>query len=217
MNVDNNSENNSPPSKIRLEHVISFSDAIFAFSITFMAISIQLPNLSVNNLTEQQLMSKLLQVGLQFEIYAVSFMIIGIYWISYHLVFNQIKLSHSILVWLNLLFLFFITLISFATYLDFKYSHFHIVFILFASILTVTGSLLVFIWLHALKEKILIDSAMNRFQRRLMFYDLIIPPLIFLISIGVSFIDVAVAQYLWILVFVAKIVTRRRFSRIHNF
>jgi response regulator RpfG family c-di-GMP phosphodiesterase len=27
--------------KIRLEHVISFSDAIFAFSITFMAISIQ--------------------------------------------------------------------------------------------------------------------------------------------------------------------------------
>ena len=54
MNVDNNSENNSPPSKIRLEHVISFSDAIFAFSITFMAISIQLPNLSVNNLTEQQ-------------------------------------------------------------------------------------------------------------------------------------------------------------------
>jgi hypothetical protein len=51
----------------------------------------------------------------------------------------------------------------------------------------------------------------------LMFYDLIIPPLIFLISIGVSFIDVAVAQYLWILVFIAKIVTRRRFSKIHNF
>ena len=159
MNVDNNSENNSPPSKIRLEHVISFSDAIFAFSITFMAISIQLPNLSVNNLTEQQLMSELLQVGLQFEIYAVSFMIIGIYWISYHLVFNQIKLSHSILVWLNLLFLFFITLISFATDLDFKYSQFHIVFILFASILTITGSLLVFIWLHALKQKILIDCS----------------------------------------------------------
>ena len=182
-----------------------------------MAISIQLPNLPHNNLTEQQLMSKLLQVGSQFEIYAVSFMIIGIYWISYHRVFNQIKLSPSILVWLNLLFLFFITLISFATDLDFKYSHFHIVFILFASILTITGSLLVFIWLDALKQKILIDSAMNKFQRRLMFYDLIIPPLIFLISIGVSFIDFAVAQYLWIFIFVAKIVTRRTFSKIRNF
>jgi hypothetical protein len=29
--------------KIKLEHVISFSDAIFAFSITFMAISKILP------------------------------------------------------------------------------------------------------------------------------------------------------------------------------
>jgi hypothetical protein len=36
-----------------------------------------------------------------------------------------IRRSHSILIWLNLLFLFFITLISFATYLDFKYGNFH--------------------------------------------------------------------------------------------
>ena len=68
MNVDNNSENDGPQSKLRLEHVISFSDAIFAFSITFMAISIQLPNLPANNLTEEQLMSKLLQVGPQWDL-----------------------------------------------------------------------------------------------------------------------------------------------------
>jgi uncharacterized membrane protein len=100
--------------KIRLEHVISFSDAIFAFSITFMAISIQIPNLPLNNMTEQQFITKLLQLLPQFEIYALSFMIVGIYWISYHRVFNYIRRSHSILIWLNLLFLFFITLISFA-------------------------------------------------------------------------------------------------------
>ena len=39
--------------KIRLEHVIPFSDAIFAFSITFMAISIQIPNMP-ENLTQTQ-------------------------------------------------------------------------------------------------------------------------------------------------------------------
>ena len=33
--------------KIRLEHVISFADAIFAFLITFMAISIQIPDLLI--------------------------------------------------------------------------------------------------------------------------------------------------------------------------
>jgi uncharacterized membrane protein len=199
--------------KIRLEHVISFSDAIFAFSITFMAISIQIPNLPLNNMTEQQFITKLLQLLPQFEIYALSFMIVGIYWISYHRVFNYIRRSHSILIWLNLLFLFFITLISFATYLDFKYGNFHIVFVLYASILTITGSMLVFIW-HASKENLLIDKTMSTFQRRFMLYDLTIPPGIFLISIGISFIDIQVAQYFWLLVFVVKIVARKRYSEI---
>ncbi len=79
LNKDVDDDNS--PSKIRLEHVISFSDAIFAFSITFMAISIQIPNLPLNNMTEQQFITKLLQLLPQFEIYAVSFMIVGIYWI----------------------------------------------------------------------------------------------------------------------------------------
>jgi uncharacterized membrane protein len=207
-NIDNLSR------KIRLEHLISFSDAIFAFSITFMAISIQIPNFPVNHMTEQQFMSKLLQLGPQLEIYAVSFMIVGVYWISYHQVFNLIKLSHAILVWLNLLFLFFITLISFGTDLDFKYGTFHSVFVIFASILAITGSLLVFIWLSASKDNLLIDKTMGSIQRRLMLYELSIPPGIFLISIGISFIDIRVAQYLWILVFVTKIFTRKRFSKI---
>jgi hypothetical protein len=92
--------------------------------------------------------------------------------------------------------------------------YFHIVFVLYASTLTVTGSLLVFIWLHATRENLLIDKAMSRFQRRFMLYDLTLPPGIFMISIGISFVDIQVAQYFWILVFVAKIVARKRFSEI---
>ena len=63
-----NGNNNNSSRKIRLEHVISFSDAIFAFSITFMAISIQIPNLPLNHITEQQFISKLLQLLPQFEL-----------------------------------------------------------------------------------------------------------------------------------------------------
>jgi PleD family two-component response regulator len=40
--------------KIRLEHVISFSDAIFAFSISFMAISIQSMLVLDDDLTSSQ-------------------------------------------------------------------------------------------------------------------------------------------------------------------
>ena len=128
-------------SRVRLDHVISFSDAIFAFSITFMALSIQIPNLS-SNLTQIELIDKILHLRPQFEIYAISFLIIGIYWISYHQIFNHIRASHSVLIWVNLAFLFFITLISFATSLQTVYPLYHIVFLLSAIIITITGSLL---------------------------------------------------------------------------
>lgn len=205
---------NNSSRKIRLEDLKSFSDAIFAFSITFMAISIVVPNIPIGHMTEQQFVSKLLQLTPQFEIYAISFMVVGVFWISYHHIFNYIRLSHSVLVWLNLLFLFFITLISFATDLYFNYGNFHIVFVLYASILTVTGSLLLFIWLHGSKENLLVDKTMNIFQRKLTLYDLAIPPVIFLISIGISFIDIQAAQYFWILLIAAKIIVRRRYSEI---
>jgi hypothetical protein len=41
--------NNITSSKVRLEHVISFSDAIFAFSMTFMAISTPTTALSMTS------------------------------------------------------------------------------------------------------------------------------------------------------------------------
>lgn len=212
--MNNGYDANNLSREIRLEDLKSFSDAIFAFSITFMAISIVVPNIPTDHMTEQQFVSKLLQLTPQFEIYAISFMVVGVFWISYHHIFNYIRLSHSVLVWLNLLFLFFITLISFATDLYFKYGNFHSIFVLYASILTLTGSLLVFIWLHGSKENLLIDKTMNIFQRKLTLYDLAIPPVIFLISIGISFIDLKVAQYFWVLLIAAKIIVRRRYSEI---
>src|ERR671931_1398819 len=96
--------------QLRLEHITSFADAIFAFSITFMAITIDIPNLA-RNLTQTQVIDKLLQSIPEFEIYVISFFVIGVYWIAYHQTFNQIVGSHSTMTWLTIVFLFFITLI----------------------------------------------------------------------------------------------------------
>ena len=85
---------------IKVEHVISFSDAIFAFAITLMALSIDIPDLP-SNLTQSELLDKLYDLFPQFESYTISFAIIAIFWVSYHQVFNHIKGSHIIMVYLN--------------------------------------------------------------------------------------------------------------------
>ncbi|MFL6339771.1 MAG: TMEM175 family protein, partial [Nitrososphaeraceae archaeon] len=94
--------------QLRLEHITSFADAIFAFSITFMAISIDIPNLA-QNLTKTQVIDKLLESIPEFGIYVISFFVIGVYWIAYHQIFNQIVNSDMTVTWLTLLFIFFIT------------------------------------------------------------------------------------------------------------
>jgi uncharacterized membrane protein len=197
--------------EIRIEHVISFADAIFAFSITFMAISIQIPDLA-ENLTQAQVINRLLELCPQFEIYVISFFMIGIYWISYHQIFNRIVGSHPIMVWLTLVFLFFLTLISFATDLQVDYRFYQVVFILYALVLTLAGLLLTLIWLHATKNR-LIDKSLNKTEIQNISFQSILPPSVFAISILVSVINLQIAYYFWMLIIPAKIIIRKKYPQ----
>jgi uncharacterized membrane protein len=124
-----------------------------------MAISIQIPDLP-ENLTQKQVIERLLGQTAHFEIYVLSFFVIGMYWIAYHQIFNHIKGIHGTMVWLNLTFLFSITLISFAVDLQVQYGSYYAVFAIYALVLTSSGLLLTLIWLHS-KKKDLIDNTLK--------------------------------------------------------
>ena len=197
-------------SKIRLEHVVSFSDAIFAFSITFMAVTIQIPNLP-ENLTQAQVIQNLIgKLGPRFAIYVISFFVIAAYWISYHQIFNHIAGSHVVIVWLNLLFLFFITIIPFAVDLQIDYGLYQVIFILYALVLTAAGASLTLIWLHAMKSRLL-DKTMNQTDIQSILLESIVLPSVFVISIFVSIVDLEIAYYFWMVIIPAKVVLRWKY------
>jgi uncharacterized membrane protein len=194
--------------QLRLDHITSFADAIFAFSITFMAISINIPNLA-QNLTQTQIIDKLLESIPEFEIYAISFFVIGVYWIAYHQVFNHIVNSGTTVTWLTLMFLFFITLIPFATNLQIGFGY-PILFVLFALVLTMAGALLTITWLHASRNK-LIDENLTPREIQGILLDGILPTVVFFLSILVSFINLQAAYYFWIIIIPAKVILRKRY------
>ena len=197
-------------SKIRLEHVVSFSDAIFAFSITFMAVTIQIPNLP-ENLAQAQVIQNLIgELGPRVAIYVISFFVIAAYWISYHQIFNHIAGSHVVIVWLNLLFLFFITIIPFAVDLQIDYGLYQVIFILYALVLTAAGASLTLIWLHAMKGRLL-DKTMNQTDIQSILLESIVLPSVFVISIFVSIVDLEIAYYFWMIIIPAKVVLRWKY------
>ncbi|MGZ5500238.1 MAG: TMEM175 family protein [Nitrososphaeraceae archaeon] len=196
---------------IKVEHVISFSDAVFAFAITLMALSIDIPNLP-SDLTQAELVDKLYGLFPQFESYIISFAVIAIFWVSYHQVFNHIKGSHIIMVYLNLLFLLLITLLSLSTSLVINYGGYHIPYIIYSFMVILTSSLLAMIWWHATKDKLLIDKNLRSLYIKGVMINLISIPLVFTISIIISFVNLGIAEYFWLVIAPLNIAIKQKYK-----
>src|SRR5919205_1928614 len=185
--------------KIKPEHVVAFGDAVFAFAITFMAISIDIPDFPPN-LTESQLLTKLYDLYPQVESYIISFAVIAIFWVSYHQIFNFITRSHISMVYLNLLFLLLITFLSITTSLVIEYGSYQIPYVIYCIVVIMTSSLLAVIWWYATKNYRLVDKNIHPLFIRGIMVNLILVPFVFAISILVSFFDLNIAQYLWLII-----------------
>jgi uncharacterized membrane protein len=196
--------------KVKPEHVISFGDAIFAFAITLMTLSIDIPDLPTN-LTQPQLLSKLYELYPQVESYIISFAVISIFWISYHQVFNYITRSHISMVYLNLLFLLLITFLSITTSLVIEYGSYQIPYVIYCVVVIMTSSLLALIWWHATKDYRLVDKDINPFFIRGMMVNHLLVPFVFAISIVVSFFNLDIAQYVWLVIVPLSIGVRRKY------
>jgi uncharacterized membrane protein len=90
------------------------TDGVFAIVMTLLVLEITLPEIAQPTL-QAELPQKLLELWPKLFKYALSFLVLGILWGFHHLVFHSIKHSNMALVWLNILFLMFVTLIPFST------------------------------------------------------------------------------------------------------
>jgi uncharacterized membrane protein len=175
-----------------------------------MTLSIDIPDLPPN-LTESQLLSRLYDMYLQVESYIISFAVIAIFWISYHQVFNFIRESHISMVYLNLLFLLLITFLSITTSLVINYGSYQILYVIYSVLVIMTSSLLALIWWHATKDYRLVDKNIHPLFVRGVMANLLLIPFVFAISILVSFFDLDIAQYLWLIIAPLNIAVKRKY------
>ena len=196
--------------RIRLEHVIAFSDAVFAFAITLMALTIDIPGLS-SNLTETQLVESLFEMSSQVESYVLSFFIIALFWVSYHQVFNHIKDSYLSMVYLNLLFLLLITLLSISTSLVINFDSYRVAYLIYYGVVIAASTLLVVIWWYAISINAIVENLHPLFKKG-MLIQLLVLPLVFLLSIIVSFVNLNIAQYFWLIIIPLSIYIRHKFK-----
>ena len=96
------------------ERLRTLADGVFAIAMTLLVLELSVPvvkGLSSNS----ELLHKLREMWPEFLIYGLSFMILGIFWVIHHTVYADIKRYDTTLVWLNITFLMFVSLIPFST------------------------------------------------------------------------------------------------------
>jgi uncharacterized membrane protein len=98
-------------SKSRIE---ALSDGVVAIAITLLVLELKVPEVMEHHSNEKML-EELLALWPELMTYVITFLIAGAFWYLHHLTFHFIKHVDGFLVWINLLFLMFVSLLPFSS------------------------------------------------------------------------------------------------------
>jgi uncharacterized membrane protein len=189
-----------------VDRVVAFSDGVFAIAITLLVLSINVPEVPDNHL--RQALEDL--VPFVFT-YALSFLIVGLYWLAHHRLFRSLERVDRTLLWLNLLVLGVVVIIPVPTELLGRYGETTLATVVYSASMTIAGGAMVLLgWYvrHAnLAPRTSHEAAVLGTWRGA------IPPIVFGVSIPIAFVDPALAKFFWIAIWPCNVVLERRYGK----
>jgi uncharacterized membrane protein len=137
----------------------AFSDGVFSVAITLLVIDIHVPTFA-HEPSNWEMWIALGGIGSKLLIFAVSFVMIGFFWVGHHLIFWSIERSNRILMWVNLAFLFPVVCLPAATALVGEYPKNGTAATVYVAIVVSIALLLDLVWWYASSSG-LISSSMQ--------------------------------------------------------
>lgn len=107
-----------------LERVTALSDGLFAVAMTLLVLDLRVPVSTAGSVySERGLGGALLKLGPSFAAYLLSFTMLGTFWLAQHTLLSILGRCDRTLTWINLGFLFVVSLLPFSTALLAHYVH----------------------------------------------------------------------------------------------
>jgi uncharacterized membrane protein len=193
------------------DRVLFFSDAVFAIAITLLAVDIRVPDLPPGHIDSAQVLRA---AGPKIFGFAISFVVIGLFWISHHTMFRYITALDRMIIRLNLIFLGLVAFLPYPTaLLSASSTHQTPATVFYASCVAVAALLELAIWIYAVRDDGLVSEEVSPLLRRYFAARLLTIPVVFGLSIPVAFAAPQAAQYVWIGALVIGVVLRRAMLR----
>jgi uncharacterized membrane protein len=189
----------------RLEALV---DGVFAVVMTLLVLDITVPSPTQPHAVAH-LLPNLLALKPTVLSYALSFVIAGIYWVGHHNQFAYIRRTDRPLLWINILFLMCVAFIPFSAALLAAYPGQRIAVIIYGANLIVVGLVLYLHWWYATRNHRLVDADLDPHVVRLATTRILMAPVIYVVAIGLSFVNTTVSIGIYVLVPVLYILPGR--------
>jgi len=145
--------NSSAISKARFE---AFSDGVFAIVITLLVLELRVhPTLSAPNL-HKELLAQLPRLGA----YVLTFLPVGVFWVAHHLMVGSAERVDRVLLWVNLFFLMWVSLLPFSAGVLGGYPNSREAVALYGCNMTLVEVFLLWVWGHITRH--LLDKNIGR-------------------------------------------------------
>lgn len=180
-----------------LERVVFFSDAVFAIVITLLVLPVAV---DVDLATAGDDLGGLLdELTPRLVAFAISFLVVGQFWMAHHRTFGLIHAVDRTLLWLNLLALMAISFLPFPTaLLGAQGSDEGAAVAFYAASLTVAASLALLVWVHAQRAG-LVAPGVGTAARRAHTRRSVVSTAVFALSVPVGLAGLVPAVLCWVL------------------
>ena len=176
----------------------AFSDGVMAIIITIMVLELRVPKLATI-FSRGEFWQEMASFWPKLLAYAISFVIVGIYWVNHHSFFHLLRKNDGKLLWYNNFLLFWMSLMPFGTAFLGEHPRAPEAAIIFGSIMTMAGISFVLMGNYAMFHSDLMHEHISMETRRanyrkywpgivLYFISVLVAPFSIWVSWGIFFV-----------------------------
>jgi uncharacterized membrane protein len=140
-----------------VERLAALSDGIFGVAMTLLLIELHVPARELIQ-SEHDLLHAFAALGPQLLVYLMSFMTLGIFWVGQQTELNHLERSDRNLTWINLGFLFFVTIVPFSTRLLAEFTTFRSALVAYWFNIFLLGVVLLISWRMAMRHGLVAEA-----------------------------------------------------------
>jgi uncharacterized membrane protein len=185
-----------------LERLVAFSDGVYAFAVTLLAIDLHIP-VTHEPLRPAQLTSLVPLIG----VYALTFIVIGLFWVSHHRMFGLIARLDYTLVWLNMFVLMAVAFLPVpnATFAEYSTSPHAVLF--YAGTVIVTAVANILLWWYATHSRRLLHPNASSVTVHEIFRRLATTIAVQVVAVPLAFVSTTVAFFFLVFYVLGSVAT----------